>query len=373
MSGALVQADVAISTLVTPLTFGAVLDETADFEANSVDGIFGLAYKSLACNPSCVTPLFDALVESGKVEHEIFSLCMDREGGVLTLGGSNPNLYHGELKYVPLVKTYVPMFYLINLVSTKIGGNEVKLPYFKNAIVDSGTTLIVVSMTTYKALRKYFMTHYCNVPGLCVNDKSRSVVRHPHPPYGFVDDFDEEIKASAKQGNAKASSPSWFTPGYCVNLRDEQLELLPYISIKLEGFTIELGPKMYMIPHYLKHGITKKLYWCLGIYPLAGLESFPNDVIMGDTVLQKYFVEYDRENSRVGFALAKPCVDATAVEPDSMIEPRESSSSSSGGISSWLRTGVQIIIVIIVVIVLVSIIGGLRNRNGDYQPITPQS
>lgn len=51
-----------------------------------------------------------------------------------------------------------------------VSGTQIDLPYFKTAVVDSGTTLIIVSLDSFLALKRYFQAHYCNVSGLCGED-----------------------------------------------------------------------------------------------------------------------------------------------------------------------------------------------------------
>lgn len=365
-SGALVRADVGISSLVTQLAFGAILEETSSFSNDQVDGIFGLAYKPLACNPTCVNPLLDELVESGKVNHDIFSICTGKDGGVLTLGGSNSDLYEGSLSYVPLERSSRMLFYLVSVSKALVGGNAVDLPYFSSAIIDSGTTLIVISHPTYSALRDYFQSHYCNVPGLCPDGQSRQLVPHPYFPLHQRFSENKNITKDSWEEPSRSASSTWFRPGYCVHLTKSELNLLPTISIALDGYTLEAEPEVYMIPHYITRGFQKKLYYCLGIQPLSGLESFPNDVIIGDAILQKYFVEYDRENSRLGFAVASKCVDSSAVEPASLPH------SSSDDESHWVKHGVQVLYLvgtIVIVIIIISCLKPDRVTEG-YQPIS---
>lgn len=369
-TGALVKADVGISSLVTSLVFGAILDETSSFSSESVDGIFGLAYKSLACNPNCVTPLFDALVESGKVQHDIFSICTGGEGGVLTLGGSNPNLFAGSLQYVPLEHSSRPLFYLVSITGTSVGGKSVNLPHFSSAIVDSGTTLLIVSTTTYHALRDYFFAHYCDVPGLCPTSTDRQIIEHPYFPHQSQSSRGVDYGNVEAMRHSRAEPTTWFEPGYCVRLEKSDIAHLPTISIHLRGFTLDLEPEVYMLPHYITRGFQKNLYYCLGIQPLQGLEAFPNDVILGDTVLQKYFVEYDRENQRIGFAVARNCNDSSAIEPASLEQP--SSPQNSNGNFGWFRHSKQVLYLVGTIIVVITIISCIRTTpsSGGYQPIS---
>lgn len=395
VTGSLVRANVGVSTISTPLVFGGILKQS-DFEAEQVDGIFGLAFKTLACNPSCVTPLLDTLVENGQVAHDIFSICTGAQGGVLTMGGSNPTLYVGSLSYVPFSRTFQSLFYKVDIEHVSIGGVQVSLPALSNGIVDSGTTLLVISETTYEALKKYFQTHYCHVPGLCAVDDTREtiplsqsskqrqqqlrnvdVIAHPHYPHADISNvnFGTSVSNMSAAGDTTRQGlfhqqHTWFEPGYCVDLNDAELSQLPTITLHLEGFDLAVESKVYMIPHYVQRGVTRRLYHCLGIAPLAGMERMPNDAIIGDTVLQKYFVEYDRENSRLGFAVAKNCVDPTAREP-------QPSATGSGGHSksvfariAGLLAAVPKVFWYVVVLGLVLIVAGQVMRRDGYDPIS---
>lgn len=50
-----------------PVTFGGIRYDSPDFEPPRVDGILGMAYPHLACNPSCVKPAFEAARDQGHV------------------------------------------------------------------------------------------------------------------------------------------------------------------------------------------------------------------------------------------------------------------------------------------------------------------
>lgn len=308
VSGALVHTNVAIAGITVPLTVAAVLAETKGFENTQVDGILGMAYSPLACNPTCIMPLFDTLVNARVVKRDVFSICTASNGGTLTLGGSNPNFYHGKLAYVPLASRF-HLFYDISLTGVEIGGRTVDIPYFNHAIVDSGTTVMVVTNRAFKALKHHFQSNYCNVPGLCVHQpssltqqQSTSNVLPRHLVSGHTTLSNSSTRVSA----------SWFDPYFCANLEDRHIAMLPDIVIKLENnVRIVLEPDVYMIKYEKADtfGFRKIVYRCLGISSFQGMDLVPNNVILGNTVLQKYFVEYDRENSRLGFAVAKNCVD----------------------------------------------------------------
>lgn len=353
-SGALVQADVGIAGMTVPLAFGAILVETAQFEAAEVDGIFGLAYSALACNPTCVTPLFDTLVQRRKVRHDIFSICTQSHGGTLTLGGSDPDLYKGDLQYVPIVHSAGRHFYDVRVKGVMIGGMNVQIPDFGDTIVDSGTTVLVLAPKSYQAIKTHFQQNYCAVPGLCIS-------REDSPSARVVERISDGN--STKFESIRAESHSWFEPGYCVRLDSRHLKMLPDITIMLDnGVKLDIDPETYMLKYEttVMFGWERVVYRCLGISYLAGLERMENNAILGNTVLQKYFVEYDRENDRIGFAVAKNCV-----------RPKSEQLLSGSVLEEESSRGLPILKITAVIASVIAIIAcvNVRTKREDYTPI----
>lgn len=79
-----------------------------------MDGILGLAYAALACNPTCVEPPFQQMVKAGVVKDK-FAICMTRRGGKLILGEVDPKMAKGKITYVPLALSDVPTYYTVNV------------------------------------------------------------------------------------------------------------------------------------------------------------------------------------------------------------------------------------------------------------------
>jgi len=262
-SGSLVSDELRWGNLSTRVTFGGILHNSPDFERYDVDGILGMAYKSLACNPTCVDPPFDLLVASGDVD-DVFSICMTAHGGKLVLGGMDERLVQSPVRWAPLFLSEPARYYRVHLGgSLKIGDADVPLPNFRHAIVDTGTTLIVTSKRTFDAIRLHLQSQYCHVPELCADD-------------------------------------SWFQTGTCVVLSDEDLHKLPPLTFRISG-TVELTlrPQDYMLEY--RRGF--KSYRCVG---LMGMDGLGGMVVLGNTLNQRYVAVYDRMNSRIGFGEARP-------------------------------------------------------------------
>lgn len=261
LSGSLVEDEMVWGTLRCNVTFGGILRNSANFERSEVDGILGMAYRSLACNPSCFDPPFDALVKKRLVD-DVFSICMTSTGGRLMLGGYDARVARSKVRYVEMSHFGMERYYRVSLGGQMwIGEERVRMPNFRTAIVDTGTTLIVMSTKTFKALRAAFQKRYCAVAELCEED-------------------------------------SWFQSGMCVSLSEADMRLLPTLTMEVGGSVrLELRPTDYL----LKYSRGGKTYRCVGIMGMDGLGGM---VVLGNTLMQRYVTVYDRRGGRIGFAEA---------------------------------------------------------------------
>lgn len=262
-SGSVVHDEMRWGKLKTNVTFGGILRNSPNFERPEVDGILGMAFKSLACNPSCFDPPFDAFVKEGLV-HNVFSICMTSTGGKLMLGGYDKRVSKGRVQYVRLTHSGAERYYRVTLDGRLgIGGESVSMPDFRTAIVDTGTTLIVTSTRAFAAIKEQLQRRYCNVPELCGPD-------------------------------------SWFQSGMCINLADEDLALMPSFTFTVGGdVRLTLRAQDYM----LSYRRNRRTYRCVGIMGMDGLGGM---VVLGNTLMQRYVTVYDRKSGRIGFAQAAP-------------------------------------------------------------------
>lgn len=267
--GALMADLMTWGNVSAPVIFGGILHDSPDFQRGFVDGILGMGYKALACNPTCVEPPFQQMVKAGVVD-DGFTICITGQGGKLVLGSFDSTLAVSEPKYVPLALSDPPTFYTMNVSNrVTIGDQDLHIPYLSAGILDSGTTLLVVSKTTFILFLNELTKFHCDVPGLCNTDRP------------------------------------WFMPAACVKLSDEDLAKLPTFVFHLgsdEDFSLELRPQDYMLK-VNKPGHDH--YRCVGIMAMQELQH-GTDIIFGNTVMQRYVTHYDRKNKRLGFAEAAP-------------------------------------------------------------------
>lgn len=267
--GGLMVDEMAWGNVSAPVVFGGILHDSSDFERRQVDGILGMAYEALACNPTCVEPPFQQLVKA-KVVADSFGICITGSGGKLILGEFDKSLVVGEMNYVPLALSDPPTFYTMNMSNAiTVGSRTISVPNLSAGILDSGTTLVVVSVTFFRMLLAHLTQFYCEVPGLCNTDRP------------------------------------WFMPSACVKIDDETLSKLPTITFSLgtpTAFSLELRPQDYMLV-LNKPGHTD--YRCVGIMAMKQMQP-GTDIIFGNTVMQRFVTHYDRAHKRLGFGEAKP-------------------------------------------------------------------
>ncbi|XP_028654966.1 pepsin A-like [Erpetoichthys calabaricus] len=143
MSGILGYDTVTVGSIVdTNQIFGLSKNEPGNFfHYVGYDGILGLAYPSIST--SGATPFFDNLMRKGLVSQKLFSFYLSRHGragSVLTFGGLDPAYYNGSIQWIPLSsKTY----WQITVENVKVQGQVVACVHGCEAIVDTGTSMII--------------------------------------------------------------------------------------------------------------------------------------------------------------------------------------------------------------------------------------
>jgi len=285
-SGELVLDNLTWGNNITfPVVFGGILKDSPDFERSTVDGILGMAWPKLACNPSCVEPTFDAMVRHLKID-DVFSMCITGTGGKLVLGGHDTTMAKADPVWVPMALGSPPSYYPFKVTGPlRIGDRDAdELPRLHKGIMDSGTTLIVFSQHYWKKFVAHMQKYYCDdLPGLC-------------------------------------EKKSWFRPAHCVRISDEELDKLPTLRFPLENdFVIELTSREYMVDY------PSKSSRCVGFMALDSM-SGGIDWIGGNVVMEKYITIYDRKAKKLGFALSKgDCVSSAVADDAKGFKPTSTS------------------------------------------------
>jgi hypothetical protein len=242
------------------VTMGSIQHSTSNFEPLKVDGIFGLAYPSTSAW-GAKSPLIEFMSQNGY--YLGFSMCLHNDSGSsLTIGlnaHSNPNIY-----WSPRV---AQAYYSVKLEQVLVGGKALSVSQKTingkyGALVDSGTTLIILPNPVFSALKAAFQA-VCSsykLPGVCgVSDKN-----------------------------------SIFN-GKCFDMTEDDKNHFPDFGVKVAG--IDQVQTIGSIKYLVHQGNQI----CLGI---AASDS---DMILGDTFMRGFYIVFDQASNSVGFAQQTEC------------------------------------------------------------------
>ncbi|GBG28783.1 Sodium/bile acid cotransporter [Hondaea fermentalgiana] len=250
----------AIDTLgIANQSFGEVvfyraLRETGPWPTR-VDGILGLGLPRLNCNPTCSPPAYEAVLAAHAEETWGFGMCMGDSGGKMIFGstGEDHRLFRGSLRSVPMLSTGLfGTYYSVGLTGISVGSEKVfsgSMAPPRQAIVDSGTTLLLLEEDLWQDLVQFFQGRYCRLPGIC-------------------------------------SEETIFEQGVCLTRPPQGF---PTLSFDFAGVRLDLPPSMYFIQY-------KETAFCLGIQPAK------DRTVLGDTFMRAYYTFFDLARRRVAFA-----------------------------------------------------------------------
>ena len=119
------------------------------------DGLLGLAFISIS--ETGRSPVFETLVLANQTTQPVFGFTLLDNGGELVLGGTDTSAFRGALTFAPLTFTNPPAFWEI-VVSSVAVGRKSAVATAQDAIVDTGTTLLIVDPASARAI-------YAQIPG----------------------------------------------------------------------------------------------------------------------------------------------------------------------------------------------------------------
>ncbi|XP_034405023.1 beta-secretase 2 [Cyclopterus lumpus] len=307
-------------------------------------GILGLAYPMLARPDSSVEPFFNSLVQQLGIP-DIFSLQMCGAGtsasstvdplvGSLIMGGAEPTLYRGSVWYTPIVEEW---YYQVEVLKLEVGNQNLELDCreynMDKAIVDSGTTLLRLPVNVFNAV---------------VEAITRSSLIQT-----FSSGFWDGSKLACWM---KGETPWRFFPKLSIYLRATNTS---------QSFRITILPQMYIQPITDVDGTLE----CFRF----GLSSSATGLVIGATVMEGFYVVFDRAQRRLGFALSSCAVsDGEALsEIAGPFSAADVAANCSGGppkeplmwVISYALMAVCVMVLIILLLLLV--LPCRRNRAGE--------
>uniref|UniRef100_A0A8C5LV60 Beta-secretase 2 n=2 Tax=Leptobrachium leishanense TaxID=445787 RepID=A0A8C5LV60_9ANUR len=304
-------------------------------------GILGLAYRTLAKPSSSVDPFFDSLVQQADITN-IFSMQMCGAGvaftgtgknqGSLVMGGIQESLYKGDIWYTPITEEW---YYQVEILKFEVGDVVLNLNCLEynsdKAIVDSGTTL------------------------LRLPDKVFSAVVESIAQTSLITSFNQDFWNGLQLACWDKSEQPWnYFPDISIYLRDVNIS---------KSFRITLKPQLYIQP-------ALTLYENLNCFRF-GISSSSNALVLGAIVMEGFYVIFDREEKRVGFAVSS-CAEVDGVTVSAVSGPFGTQDVSSNCIArNPLREPVMWIIsyalmsfcgIILLVLVILLLLPNRHNR-----------
>jgi len=241
------------------VAFGYIDYSSEGFENPPVNGIWGISYPDLAVT----TPAIDYLISQENLPNT-FSLCVSNDNPIMSIGIDYST--NNNFQWTPIVKQE---YYNVNMTDLKVGGVSLDLSWSAysspRAIVDSGTTLMLLTDTGYNALLDALNAMCPGLHGLCDAESGQGI-------------FD----------------------GYCYTMTGAQLDAYPTVSVVLEGVSssIDLPPSQYLFQVTENN---QQLY--CGGFGSAGSEGS----ILGDVFMTGNHFVFDRKNSKIGIGALSTC------------------------------------------------------------------
>ncbi|KAF6721642.1 Beta-secretase 2 [Oryzias melastigma] len=313
-------------------------------------GILGMAYPALARPDSSVEPFFNSVVKQLGIP-DVFSLQMcgaglsgsstaDLPGGSLIMGGAEPTLYRGSVWYTPIVEEW---YYQVEVLKLEVGDQNLNLDCkeynMDKAIVDSGTTMLRLPVKVFNAV---------------VEAITRSSLIQE-----FSSGFWEGTKLACWM---KGETPWRFFPKLSIYLRATNTS---------QSFRITILPQLYIQP------ITdeESMLDCFRF----GVSSSANGLVIGATVMEGFYVVFDRAHKRLGFALSSCAVngDVALSEIAGPFSAADVAADCSSGVPKepllWVISYALMAVCAVILVILLLLLLLPCRRRGRFGEITDES
>ncbi|KAM8754210.1 pepsin A-like [Acanthopagrus schlegelii] len=218
--------------------FGLSQTEAAFMASMAADGILGLAFQSIASDN--VVPVFDNMIKQGLVSQPMFSVYLSgnsEQGSEVVFGGTDSNHYTGQINWIPLSSA---TYWQINMDSVTINGQTVACSGGCQAIIDTGTSLIV-------------------------------------GPTSDINNMNSWVGASTNEyGEATVN---------CQNIQS-----MPDVTFTLNGYAFTVPASAY---------VSQSSYGCMTGFGQGGSQQL---WILGDVFIREYYAVFNAQGQSVGLA-----------------------------------------------------------------------
>ncbi|TKC46002.1 hypothetical protein EI555_012544 [Monodon monoceros] len=204
------------------------------------------------------------------------------------LGGIEPTLYKGDIWYTPIKEEW---YYQIEILKLEIGGQSLNLDCREynadKAIVDSGTTLLRLPQKVFDAVVEAVARTSLRTDVLLYIQIKQCLSPRAS---GKIPEFSDGFWTGSQLACWTNSETPWsYFPKISIYLRDENSS---------RSFRITVLPQLYIQP-MMGAGLNYECY-------RFGISPSTNALVIGATVMEGFYVVFDRARKRVGFA-ASPC------------------------------------------------------------------
>ncbi|KAG0269904.1 hypothetical protein BGZ95_001861 [Linnemannia exigua] len=282
VSGQLASEIINVGGVQVRQTVGLATNVSSQFKNSPEDGIFGLGFSALMSVKGINTFMDNAI--KGTLKQPLVSVFLPSsrrnggQGGHVLFGGIDHSRFNDKLHYVPVTqKGYwqvkLDAFKVPVPSSSNSTGNDARKPIEislqnQDAIIDTGTTLIVLSTTAAKKI-------HSSIPGSTL-----------HPELGWL------VPCTLRNRRHPSSSSS--SSSSSINNKEA-------IAFKLNGkcFHVPLADLAFEAVE----GLGEKGEWCL-----SGVQGGQEGLwILGDVFIKNHYAvfEYSPENPRVGLSPLK--------------------------------------------------------------------
>ncbi|XP_070604990.1 renin [Erythrolamprus reginae] len=213
------------------------------------DGVLGMGYPSQAIDG--VTPVFDKIISEKVLSEKVFSVYYSRNselntGGEIILGGSDPSYYIGDFHYVSISREG---YWHVDLKGVSIANDVAFCHEGCTAAIDTGASFISGPASLVSVLMK-------SIGALFLVEEEKYVVQ-------------------------------------C-----ESIPGLPDISFHLGDMTYSLSSSSYVLKH-ANYGED----FCIVAFSALDIPPPLGPLwLLGATFIKQYYIEFDRQNNRIGFA-----------------------------------------------------------------------
>nr|XP_002740155.2 PREDICTED: beta-secretase 1-like [Saccoglossus kowalevskii] len=269
----------SVSNATARVNIASITDSEHFFiNGSNWEGILGLAYEEISRPDSSVVPFFDSYVTSS-----VFALLLcgtvgsvSEMGGTMTVGGIDEELYTGSIFYSHIRKQW---YYEVVITDMEVDGKSLEMDCkeynFDKTIVDSGTTNLRVPLKVFNRI----------VKGI---DSTINVTITP----GFW--TGAELMCYGED-----VTPWQIFPSFSISLLSENLS---------QVYKLIISPKQYMRK---VDDVSNTINDC---YKFA-ITTSASGTVIGAVIMEGFYVIFDRENQRVGFAASSCAADDSTISP----------------------------------------------------------